>query len=313
MSGVAVWYEGPLPAPAIDVNEDSPQNGSRRTGPWLILAAATLWSTAGAAIKLCQLSGWQINFGRSAVAALFIAAIIPSARRRPDRGVAGVAVAYAFTVLLFVLANKATTSANAIFLQDTAPLWVLLLSGVLLHERPTRGELLSAPLFLAGLLLFFLDQLSPGQAAGNVIAVGSGVAFALCILGLRKLGARNVGAIVWGNALAALLSLPMALRGPAPTARDLGLVLFLGVFQLGASYALFARGLRHTPAVEASLLALVEPVLNPVWTFLLTGERPGPWAVRGGLVILGATLWRTLAPWLEGRRGTATGEPPAAP
>ena len=290
-----------------DVKQDPSENGGRRTGPWLILAAATLWSTAGAAIKLCQLTGWQINFGRSAVAALFLAAILPGARRRPDRAVAAVAVAYAFTVLLFVLANKATTSANAIFLQDTAPLWVLLLSPMLLQERPSRGELLSAPLFLVGLLLFFLDRLSPGQAAGNVIAVASGVAFALCILGLRKLGARNVGAIVWGNALAALMSLPMAVRGPAPTVGDLGIVLFLGLFQLGASYALFARGVRHTPAVEASLLALVEPVLNPVWTFLLAGERPGPWAIRGGAIILAATLWRTLAPWVETRRRPAPG------
>jgi len=289
------------------VNDEHSETGGRRSGPWLILAAATLWSTAGAAIKLCGLSGWQINFGRSAVAALFLAAIVPGARRRPDRSVGWVAVAYAFTVLLFVLANKATTSANAIFLQDTAPLWVLLLSGVLLHERPTRGELLSAPLFLVGLLLFFLDQLSPGQAVGNVIAVASGVAFALCILGLRKLGSRNVGAIVWGNALASLMSLPMALRGPAPTARDVGIVLFLGLFQLGAAYALFARGVRHTPAVEASLLALVEPVLNPVWTYLLAGERPGPWAIRGGAIILAATLWRTLAPWVEARGRPAPG------
>jgi drug/metabolite transporter (DMT)-like permease len=289
------------------VNDEHPDNGGRRTGPWLILAAATLWSTAGAAIKLCGLSGWQINFGRSAVAALFLAAILPGARRRPDREVGWVAVAYAFTVLLFVLANKATTSANAIFLQDTAPLWVLLLSPVLLRERPSRGELLSAPLFLLGLFLFFLDQLSPGQALGNVIAVASGVAFALCIMGLRKLGPRNGGAIVWGNALAALMSLPMATRGPAPTAVDLGIVLFLGLFQLGAAYALFARGVRHTPAVEASLLALVEPVLNPVWTYLLVGERPGPWALRGGAIILAATLWRTLAPWLEARRRPAAG------
>ncbi|HEY1907027.1 MAG TPA: DMT family transporter [Myxococcaceae bacterium] len=289
------------------MNDEHPENGGRRTGPWLILAAATLWSTAGAAIKLCQLTGWQINFGRSAVAALFIAAIIPGARRRPDRSIAWVSIAYAFTVLLFVLANKATTSANAIFLQDTAPLWVLLLSPVLLRERPTRGELLSAPLFLVGLLLFFLDRLSPGQALGNVIAVASGVAFALCIMGLRKLGTRNVAAIVWGNALAALMSLPMALQGPAPTLPDLGIVLFLGLFQLGLSYALFAKGVRHTPAVEASLLALVEPVLNPVWTYLLAGERPGPWAIRGGAIILAATLWRTLAPWLEARRRTAPG------
>ena len=279
----------------------------RRSGPWLVLAAATLWSTAGAAIKLCGLSGWQINLGRSLIAAGVLALLFRDARRRPDRGVLWVSVAYAFTVLLFVLANKATTSANAIFLQDTAPVWVLLLSPWLLHERPSRSELLSVPLFLVGLTLFFLDQLSPGQTVGNVIALASGVAFALCILGLRKLGPRNVGAIVWGNLIAALIALPMAVRGPSPTVRDLGLVAFLGVFQLGLSYGLFARGLRHTPAVEASLLALVEPVLNPVWTFLFTGERPGPWAVRGGVIILVATLWRTLAPWFEGRRGPAPG------
>jgi drug/metabolite transporter (DMT)-like permease len=286
------------------VSGQGPDESGRRSGPWFILAAATLWSTAGAAIKLCSLSGWQINLGRSLVAAGILTLLIPSARRRPDRPVLLVAVAYAFTVLLFVLANKATTSANAIFIQDTAPLWVLLLSPWLLHEKPSRGELLSAPFFLLGLLLFFLDQLSPGQAVGNVIAVASGVAFALCILGLRKLRTGNIGAVVWGNLLAAVLSLPMALRGPVPTPRDLGLVLFLGVFQLGISYALFARGLRHTPAVEASLLALIEPVLNPVWTFLLAGERPGPWALRGGAVILAATLWRTLAPWVETRRGS---------
>jgi len=291
----------------VAAKSSSDTEPGRRTGPWLVLAAATLWSTAGAAIKLCGLSGWQINFGRSLIAAVVLALLFRDARRRPDRGVLWVAVAYAFTVLLFVLANKATTSANAIFLQDTAPVWVLLLSPTLLHETPSRSELLSVPLFLVGLVLFFLDQLSPGQAVGNVIALASGVAFALCILGLRKLGPRNVGAIVWGNLIAALISVPIALRGPSPTLRDLGLVLFLGVFQLGLSYGLFARGLRHTPAVEASLLALVEPVLNPVWTFLFTGERPGPWAVRGGVIILVATLWRTLAPWFETRRRRTPG------
>jgi len=146
----------------------------RRSGPWLVLAAATLWSTAGAAIKLCGLSGWQINLGRSLIAAGVLALLFRDGRRRPDRGVLWVSVAYAFTVLLFVLANKATTSANAIFLQDTAPVWVLLLSPWLLHERPSRSELLSVPLFLVGLTLFFLDQLSPGQTVGNVIALASG-------------------------------------------------------------------------------------------------------------------------------------------
>ncbi len=273
----------------------------RRTGPWLILAAAALWSTAGAAIKLCALSAWQISLGRSLVAAVVLWLFLPGARARPSRGIWAVAAAYAVTVVLFTLANKLTTSANAIFLQDTAPLYVLLLSPLLLRERPSRGELWAVPLFLLGLLLFFRDRLTPGQVSGNLIALASGVAFALCILGLRRLGGSNAPALLLGNLLAAVASFPGALGGAPWTLRDLGIVLFLGVFQLGLSYALFARGLRHTPATEASLLALLEPVLNPVWTFLLAGERPGPWALAGGSLVLLGTLWRTLAPWVETR------------
>jgi drug/metabolite transporter, DME family len=278
-----------------------PKAEQRRSGPWLILAAAALWSTAGAAIKLCSLSAWQISLGRSLVAAGVLWLFLPGARARPTRSTWAVAAAYAVTVVLFTVANKLTTSANAIFLQDTAPLYVLLLSPLLLRERPTRGELLSVPLFLSGLLLFFRDQLTPGQVSGNLIALLSGVAFALCILGLRRLRGNNASALLLGNLLAGVASLPGCVGGPPLTWRDLAIVLFLGAFQLGLSYALFARGLRHTPATEASLLALLEPVLNPVWAFLLAGERPGPWALAGGSLVLLGTLWRTLAPWVEAR------------
>jgi len=281
----------------------------RRSGPWLILAAAALWSTAGAAIKLCSLNAWQISLGRSLVAACVLWLFLPGARARPSRGTWVVAAAYAVTVVLFTVANKLTTSANAIFLQDTAPLYVLLLSPLLLHERPSRGELLSAPLFLLGLLLFFKDKLTPGQLSGNLIALASGVAFALCILGLRRLGGSNAPALLLGNLLAGAASFPGAVGGPPATAQDLGIVLFLGVFQLGLSYALFSRGVRHTPATEASLLVLLEPVLNPVWAFLLAGERPGPWALAGGSLVLLGTLWRTLAPWLETRAQASASSP----
>src|SRR5271165_553165 len=216
----------------------------RRRGPWLILTAAALWSTAGAAIKLCSLNAWQISFGRSLVAALVLWLLLPGARARPSKGIGAVAAAYAVTVVLFTLANKLTTSANAIFLQDTAPLYVLLLSPLLLHERPSRGELWSVPLFLLGLALFFGDRLTAGQFSGNVIALLSGVAFALCILGLRRLGGGNAPALLLGNLLAAAASLPGTLSGAPWTAKDVAIVLFLGIFQLGLSYALFARGLR---------------------------------------------------------------------
>lgn len=259
-----------------------------------LLAAAVLWSTAGAAVKLSSLSAWQIASGRSLVAALVLALAIPSGRRLPSRRGLAAAVAYATTVVTFIIANKLTTSANAIFLQDTAPLYVLLLSPLLLRERPSRGELAAVPVFLLGLSLFFLDTLDPGQFWGNVIALGSGLAFSLCILGLRALNQEGSSVLVWGNVIAGFSVLVPALGGPSPTVLDLGLLVFLGVFQLGLAYTCFQRGLRETPAVEASLLILLEPVLNPVWTFLFTGERPGPWAIVGGTIILLATAWRTL-------------------
>ena len=274
----------------------------------LLLAAALLWSTAGAVIKLSSLDAWQLAGGRALVAALFLAALVPSARRRPSWRLLLVGLAYAVTTVLFVIANKLTTAANAIFLQDTAPLWVLLLSPWALGERPSRGELLSVPVFGLGLGLFFLDQLAPGQLAGNLVALAAGVAFAASILGLRRLGPEGPAALVWGNLLAAAVTLPLWPLGPAAGVADLVAIAYLGVFQLGLAYLCFSLGLRGTPAVEASLLVLLEPVLNPVWTFLFAGERPGPWALAGGAVILAATAWRTLQPWLQERRSTGRSE-----
>jgi len=271
----------------------------------LLLAAAVLWSSAGAVIKLSALDTWQLAGGRALVATLFLAAVVPTARRRLTGRLLAVAVAYALTTVLFVLANKLTTAANAIFLQDTAPLWVLLFSPWALGERPSRGELLSIPVFGLGLGLFFLDQLSPGQLTGNLVALAAGVAFGASIIGLRRLGADGPAALVWGNLLAAAVTLPLWPLGPAAGAADLGAVVFLGVFQLGLAYLCFSLGLRGTPAVEASLLVLLEPVLNPVWTYLFAGERPGPWSLAGGAVILLATTWRTLQPWLMERRARA--------
>jgi drug/metabolite transporter (DMT)-like permease len=271
----------------------------------LILIAAALWSSAGAVMKLCALTGWQIAGGRSLVAALFLLVAVRDARRRPDFAVLLTALAYAATVVSFSIANKLTTSANAIFIQDTAPLWVLLLSPWLLDERPGRAALLSVPVYATGLALFFVDELSPGQVTGNLVALGSGVSFALCIIGLRRVQERGASALVLGNLFAAALTLPLWFSGPVPSSLDLVFVGYLGVFQLGLSYLCFARGVARTPALEASLLALLEPVLNPIWTFVFIGERPGPWALTGGAIVLAATLWRTLAPLL-GTRSAAS-------
>jgi drug/metabolite transporter (DMT)-like permease len=269
----------------------------------LILSAAVLWSTAGAAIKRSDLDAWQIAGGRSLVAGAFLLLVVRQARVRPTPRVLLVSVAYAVTVVLFVVATKLTTAANAIFIQDTAPLWVLLLSPWLLREVPTKGELLAVPVYAVGLGLFFLDDLTAGQVTGNFAALASGVAFAFSIVGLRLLRHDGPAALVYGNLVAAAVTLPLWTSGPAAAAPDLGLLLYLGVFQLGLAYLAFSRGVTGTPAIEASLLILLEPVLNPIWTFLFVGERPGPWAVVGGAVVLAATGWRTVAPILTPRIG----------
>lgn len=268
----------------------------------LLLAAAGLWSTAGAAMKLCGLSGLQIAGGRSLIAGLFLLAVFPEARRRPSARMALGTAGYAATVVLFAVANKLTTSANAIFIQDSAPLWVLLISPALLSERATRGELLAIPVYGVGLALFFLDELSPGQLTGNLVALASGLSFALCIMGLRLARDDAPAALVMGNLVAAIAVLPLWPTGPAARPFDLALLAYLGIFQLGLAYLCFARGIARVPALEASLLVLLEPVLNPIWTYLLVGERPGPWAMAGGAVVLAATAWRTAAPALAAAR-----------
>ncbi len=264
----------------------------------LVLAAAVLWSTSGACIKSTGLPAMQVAAGRSFFAAIFFALLLPQARRGWDRRTFLVGVAYAVTTVLFVLANKKTTAANAIFLQDTAPFWVLLLAPWILGEKPTRGELLSAPVYLLGIGLFFLDELSSGERAGNVLALISGVSFAFLIVWMRRM--RDGGAeaaILAGNLMGLAVAAPSFFLEPAPVRTiDVGILVFLGTFQLGLAYLCFLRGLRGVSALEGALLALFEPVLNPIWTYLVAGEQPKPWALAGASLVLLATVGRLVAP-----------------
>lgn len=272
-----------------------------------VLAAAALFSSGGAVIKAVHLTGWQVALLRSTVAALTLLVLMREVRRRPNPRVLGVGVAYAATLILFVLANKLTTSASAIYLQSTAPLYVLLLSPWLLKERIRGRDVAFMVALAAGLGLFFVgfDPVSataPNPKLGNLLATASGLTWALTVMGLRALGKGGeswgpAGAF-WGNIFAALLCLPMALPLAGARPLDFALVGYLGVFQIGLAYLFLIRGLVRVRAFEASLLLLLEPVLNPIWTWLVHGERPGVWSIAGALVILLATL---LKAWADGR------------
>ncbi|HVR72016.1 MAG TPA: DMT family transporter [Vicinamibacteria bacterium] len=290
----------------------SPQQRARLE----LIAAAVCFSTAGAALKACRLDGWEVASLRAAIAGVTVLALVPLARRGLTPRAAIVAVPYTATALLFVLANKMTTAASTIFLQSTSPLYIALLGPWLLHEKTRRRDLLYMGVLAAGLVLVFLGvdppaRLSPRPLLGNVLAVGCGFTVAVMMIGLRRLaraGASNEaaapGAVVLGNLLTFTVALPFALPlGPARPS-DWLILAYLGVVQIGAGYALMLRGLRHVPALEATLLMFVEPVLSPVWAWIVHGEAAGPWVVAGGFVILGGT-----AVYLWAQRGGLTGVP----
>lgn len=261
-----------------------------------IIGAAVLWSTGGAAVKSSQLTAPQIAGGRAVIAAVVLWLVVKEARVRPNRRILLAASFYAVTAVLFVFANTLTTAASTIFLQNTAPIWVLLLSLPLLGERPNRAEQLSVPVALAGALLFFLDDDQSGRLAGNLCAFAASVTYALLIMSYKKLSsAEGTAATIYGALLVALGTLPFALGGPSPGPVDLLVLLHLGVLQQAGAALLFIWGIRGISALEGALLTLFEPLLSPVWAFLLVHEHVGPLGLAGGALIVAATIGRSYA------------------
>lgn len=269
----------------------------------LIIGAALFWSTGGAAIKLSSATAPQLAAGRALVAGLVLYLLLPGARlpifslaaRRTGatRRVLVTAVFYACTCTLYVFANTLTTAGNTIFIQNTAPVWVLILGPLLLGEVSTMAERVSVPICLLGCAMFFFDDLSPGRLAGNLCAAGASLAYALLIISYRKLSRdEGMAATVAGNALIVVVLGGAAVHGPTPGARDLLVFGYLGAVQQALAAALFIRGIKGVSALEGSLLVLLEPLLNPLWAFLLVGERLGPLSLAGATLILCATLWR---------------------
>jgi len=280
----------------------------------LLLVTATLFSTGGAAIKWATLTGWQIASFRSGVAAAVLLLVLPEARRAWQWRIVPVAAAYAATLITFVLANRLTTSADAIFLQFTAPFYLMLLGPWLLHEPLGRADVLYMAALAAGMAVFFAGgepaaATAPDPRKGNLIAAGSGLSYALMLAGLRWLARREgasaaIATVALGNILACVAALPLALPVTAASGHDVAVILYLGVVQIGLAYFCLARGMGHVPALQAGTLLAVEPALNPVWTWLVHGERPGAWPLAGGALILGATLANT---WRQARGKAASG------
>jgi drug/metabolite transporter (DMT)-like permease len=269
----------------------------------LLLALCGLcWSTGGLLIKAVQWHPLAIWATRCAIVAALLAAI-----RRPSlRGIARAewqaAAALAATTGLFIVANKLTTAANAILIQYSAPVWIALLGTWFLGERATRLDWLTIAVVLAGIGLFFFEQLTLDHAAGNLVALAAGVAFAFSAMTLRKVAVGGsddappdpLRPVLLGNLLGAGVGAPALLLGEAPDAAGWGALLALGVFQQGVAYLCYARAARHATALEAMLIPVIEPILSPLWVALAFGERPGPWALAGGALVIGAVTARAL-------------------
>lgn len=287
--------------------------GSALVGRLQVLGAALLFSTGGAAVKSCSMPPAQVAGLRSAVAVVALLVMVPKARRALGPACWPAGITYAATLTLFVLATRATTAANAIFLQSTAPFWVVLLGPALLRESIRRADLAALAAIATGMVLLFLGSGPPASTApypafGNTLGAICGLTWALTVLGLRGLARRPerseaaASATVVGSGLSAVAGL--MLLHPAVsdslgggwvngTVSDWFSILYLGVVQIGLAYVLLTAGMRRIPAAEVALLTMAEPALNPVWTYFAHGERPTLLAALGGGAILAAFAIRS--------------------
>ena len=278
-----------------------------------VFAAALLWSTGSLFIKLTPLSAYELSFGRSLLAAITVAYFT----RREGFGLNGItalaSVLYAALLLLFVVATKLTTAANAIFLQYTAPVYVLVLEPLMYGEKFRARDVLTVACCLCGMSLFFVGELRPQDLSGNLTALGSGVCFALFLLLLRHPRAGRVNrasSVIYGNLLLCLFTAPsFAAAAGSVTMLDLAVILYLGIVQIGLAYTLFTLGIaRGVRSLDAGIVGYVEPMLNPVWVFLFIGERPSRWAVIGGCIIIAAVFANTVALARRGGGGVSGGK-----
>jgi drug/metabolite transporter (DMT)-like permease len=271
-----------------------------------LVLAALFWSTAGVLIKSADWPPLAVAGGRGLVACAFLALVNRGKLRFTwSRVQLGAAVAYAGCTVLCVVSTKLTTAANAILLQYTAPIWIALFGPWLLGEPSTKADWFAIAGILGGMGLFFSENLRFAGMLGEALAVLSGVFFAAMTMLLRRQKDTSaMESIILGNLLAFLVCVPSLARAPMPSPACLLVIGLLGVFQLGFSYQLYSRAIRHVPALQTVVVSVVEPILNPIWVLLAIGERPGIRALLGGAVVLGSATVRSVAS-VRGRRAGA--------
>lgn len=270
----------------------------KKTTAMLMMAmCAILWSTGGIFIKLISWSPLLIAGARSLISA----------------GVLGVYMAYTKTPIkmckysigsgiglcgcctLFVLSNKLTTAANAIVLQYSAPVFILIISALMFKQKLKKKEVLAVAGTMFGIVLFFFDQLAPGNVLGNVLAILSGIFLAVMFVMVGQAGGDDsirMSGILFAHLLTAAIGIPIGIIGTSSySGMEIFYIVILGIFQLGIPYVLYAVASRDCPPLACSLIGMIEPLLNPVWVFIFAGELPGIFAFAGAVIIIAVVTW----------------------
>lgn len=260
-----------------------------------VFFTAVLWSSGGLLIKLVTLNSMQISFFRCLIAAVVFALMFRKRILRVNKLSLLNSFTYAAVLILFVIATKTTTAANAIFLQSTAPIYVLIFEPILTKTHWEKLNIITIIICFLGMILFFTGDLTPGDIEGNIAALLAGVAFAAFFLGMKKNDPQyGESSIFYGNIIVTLFCIPFITDMNTISTENLTLVTLLGVFQIAFAYALFSYGLKRIIAVEASIISMFEPVLNPIWVFIGYGEVPSFFAIIGGIIIITAITARTI-------------------
>lgn len=260
----------------------------RRLGTLYVFIAAVLYSIGGLCIKVIPWNGMSINSARNIVALIVVGGYLAISRHRPrfNRWIALGTVSVCGTNVLFSLANKLTTAANTIVLQFTAPIFVILLGILFWKKRPEKLDIAACVLVLLGVVCFFVESLEAGGMLGNILALISGLTYAGVFLLNDLPDADPISSVFWGDALSVILGFPFLMQETEFTTTAIASVIILGAFQVGLAYVLMCIGLRTTPAVTASLISGIEPVLNPILVAVFYHETIGPLSLTGAVIVV---------------------------
>ncbi len=261
----------------------------------ILIIAALMWSLGGLFIKLVNLNPMAITGIRSLGAAIILLIYIKKPKLYWNRYFFTGVLAYSMMVILYVISIRLTTAANAIFLEFTAPLYVVAFSYFLLNERINRFDIFAMVIIFLGMGLFFMDELSFYGFWGNILALLAGVCLALVTVLIRKEKESAFEIVFFGNALTTIICLPFIIQGFNSTTQvDWFIIFGLGIFQLGIPYLLYTTALKYVSALDAILVGMLEPVFNPIWVYIFVGEAMGEWAFIGAALVIIGTLGRVI-------------------